>query len=188
VAPPVFKTGLSLLVGDGRFDSFPSPPTSSALASGEAPSPRRPKRTPRRRTRSSSAPRRRTCRTGTERHERSHSSGPTRSRTARPRTRRTRRDRHARGAHKSGSRCRSSTRDRTGLPCCWRHTPTSGALPVAAHRPARPLGPGTGCESPNSRSTGDSGARRYTRRSPGHPRRRASAGAEGVLPGSGWSG
>src|SRR5438876_4506033 len=26
VAPPVFKTGLSLLVGDGRFDSFPSPP------------------------------------------------------------------------------------------------------------------------------------------------------------------
>src|SRR5438094_1005326 len=27
VAPPVFKTGLSPLVGDGRFDSFPSPPT-----------------------------------------------------------------------------------------------------------------------------------------------------------------
>ena len=26
MAPPVFKTGLSLLVGDGRFDSFPSPP------------------------------------------------------------------------------------------------------------------------------------------------------------------
>ena len=25
MAPPVFKTGLSLLVGDGRFDSFPSP-------------------------------------------------------------------------------------------------------------------------------------------------------------------
>src|SRR5712691_10492419 len=28
VAPPVFKTGLSLLVGDGMFDSFPSPPFS----------------------------------------------------------------------------------------------------------------------------------------------------------------
>ena len=26
MAPPVFKTGLSLLAGDGRFDSFPSPP------------------------------------------------------------------------------------------------------------------------------------------------------------------
>ena len=23
MAPPVFKTGLSLLAGDGRFDSFP---------------------------------------------------------------------------------------------------------------------------------------------------------------------
>jgi len=29
VAPPVFKTALSPLVGDGRFDSFPSPPTQS---------------------------------------------------------------------------------------------------------------------------------------------------------------
>ena len=31
MAPPVFKTGLSLLVGDGRFDSFPSPPKPSML-------------------------------------------------------------------------------------------------------------------------------------------------------------
>jgi len=34
VAPPVFKTGLSLLVGDGRFDSFPSPPKPRILPVG----------------------------------------------------------------------------------------------------------------------------------------------------------
>ncbi len=36
MAPPVFKTGLSLLVGDGRFDSFPSPPNLRLLLSTDA--------------------------------------------------------------------------------------------------------------------------------------------------------
>src|SRR5437773_11750128 len=36
VAPPVFKTGLSLLVGGGRFDSFPSPPNRRLLLSTDA--------------------------------------------------------------------------------------------------------------------------------------------------------
>src|SRR5205814_4338376 len=36
VVPPVFKAGLSLLVGDGRFDSFPSPPNRRLLLSTDA--------------------------------------------------------------------------------------------------------------------------------------------------------